>query len=75
MLTGAVATAGIPKSLFSSFEALPFYIYYISSQYSDNSELMKGFGACLILLFICINLFICAHWIKNRLSQKILYRP
>jgi len=75
MLTGAVATAGIPKSVFSGFEALPFYIYYISSQYSDNSELMKGYGACLILLFICITLFVLAHWIKNKLSQKILYRP
>lgn len=75
MLTGAVATAGIPNSVFSSFEALPFYIYYISSQYSDNSELMKGYGACLILLFICITLFVLAHWIKKILSQKILYRP
>jgi len=75
MLTGAVATAGIPGSVFSSFEALPFYIYYISSQYSDNSELMRGYGACLILLFICMNLFVFAHWIKRRLSQKILYRP
>ena len=73
MLTGAVAVAGIPKSVFSNFEALPFYIYYISSQYSDNSELIKGYGACLILLLICISLFIIAHWIKTRLSKKILY--
>ncbi len=74
MLTGAVATAGLPRSLFSSFEALPFYIYYISSQYADHSELMKGYGACLVLIFICMNLFFLAHWIKKRLSQKLLYR-
>ena len=74
MLTGAVATAGIPRSLFSSFEALPFYIYYISSQYADQSELMKGYGACLVLIFICMNLFLLAHWVKKRLSQKLLYR-
>lgn len=74
MLTGAVAVAGIPKSVFSNFEALPFYIYYISSQYADQSELMKGYGACLILLFICISLFLTAHLIKNRLSKKMLYK-
>lgn len=74
MLTGAVATAGIPRSVFSSFEALPFYIYYISSQYADHSELMKGYGACLVLIFICMILFVLAHWIKQRLAQKILYR-
>ena len=74
MLTGAVAVAGIPKSVFSNFEALPFYIYYISSQYADQAELMKGYGACLILLFICTNLFILARFIKNKLSKRTLYR-
>ncbi|MCF6245902.1 MAG: phosphate ABC transporter permease PstA [Desulfobacula sp.] len=70
MLTGVVATAGIPKSIFSNFEALPFYIYYIASEYSDPSELMKGYGAALILLLICSGLFCIAHWIKNTIDQK-----
>lgn len=70
MLTGVVATAGIPKSVFSNFEALPFYIYYISSEYSDQSELMQGYGAALILLFICAGLFGLAHWIKLQIDQK-----
>ncbi len=74
MLTGALAQAGIPKSLFSGYEALPFYIYYISSQYSDQSELAKGYGACLILLFICVGLFLLAHGIKSLLSKHIRYR-
>ncbi len=74
MLTGAVATAGVPESVFRGFEALPFYIYYISAQYADDAELMKGYGACLILLFICINLFVLSHFIKRKLSDRILYR-
>ncbi|MBU0969105.1 MAG: phosphate ABC transporter permease PstA [Proteobacteria bacterium] len=74
MLTGAVATAGIPRSVFSSFEALPFYIYYISSQYADHSELINGYGACLVLIFICMNLFVLSHFLKKRLSQKLLFR-
>ena len=70
MLTGVVATAGVPKSVFSNFEALPFYIYYIASEYSDPSELMNGYGAALILLLICAGLFCLAHWIKLVIDQK-----
>jgi phosphate transport system permease protein len=73
MLTGVVATAGIPKSIFSNFEALPFYIYYIASEYSDPSELMKGYGAALILLVICAGLFVIAHWIKLQVDQKMRF--
>lgn len=65
MMTGVVATAGIPKSLLAKYEALPFYIYYISSQYKDHKELMAGFGAALILVLICTIMFITAHLFKN----------
>jgi phosphate transport system permease protein len=74
LLTGVVATAGIPSSLFSQYEALPFYIFYISNQYSDQAELSKGYGACLILLGICAVLFMLAFGIKNHLSYRTLYR-
>lgn len=73
MLTGAVATAGIPRSLFSNYEALPFYIYYISSQYADQEELATGYGAAIILLFICLMLFSLAFFIKKRVSLSAHY--
>lgn len=73
MLTGVVATAGIPKSVLASYEALPFYIYYISSQYTDSQELMGGFSAAIILIVICFMLFCLASFIKNRLSSYMLY--
>ncbi len=71
MLTGAVAQAGIPGSLLAKFEALPFYIYYISAQYTDQSELTKGFGAAIILLVLCSVLFSFSHLAKNLLTKKI----
>lgn len=74
MLTGVVATAGVPKSVFSSFEALPFYIYYIASEYADHSELIKGYGAALILLSICTGLFVLAHIVKYWIEQKTRLR-
>ncbi|RLF97066.1 phosphate ABC transporter permease [Thermococci archaeon] len=71
MLTGVVATAGIPRSVLAKFEALPFYIYYISSQYTDRNELLSGFGAALVLLIICGLLFISAHLIKTTVVRRI----
>ncbi|MGB5158573.1 PstA family ABC transporter permease [Desulfobacterium sp. N47] len=73
MLTGVVASAGIPKSLMSGYEALPFYIYYISSQYRNSSELQNGYAAAIILLIICAGLFITAFIIKNIMVDRILY--
>ena len=74
MLTGVVATAGVPKSVFSNYEALPFYIYYISAQYSDKKELLNGYGAAIILLLICGLLFTMAFFVKHRLTYHALYR-
>ncbi len=69
MLTGVVASAGMPRSVFAGFEALPFYIYYMSAQYSDSRELAGGFGAAIVLLIICIMLFGLAFFIKKRFDQ------
>ncbi|MDD2605705.1 MAG: phosphate ABC transporter permease PstA [Desulfobacteraceae bacterium] len=74
MLTGVVATAGLPRSLFSSYEALPFYIYYISSQYRDPEELATGYAAALILLAICAMLFAAAALIQQRLGARLHQR-
>jgi phosphate transport system permease protein len=75
MLTGAVATVGIPRSVFSQYEALPFYIYYISSQYSNPDELMRGYGAAIILLVLCTILFSIAFCIRKGLTYFAFYRP
>ncbi|MEZ4528925.1 MAG: ABC transporter permease subunit [Desulfobacterales bacterium] len=74
MLTGVVATAGIPKSLLSNYEALPFYIYYISSQYADQQELLNGYGASVILILLCTGLFFMAYIIQKGLAYQALYR-
>ena len=70
MLTGAVATAGMPSSALSTYEALPFYIYYISSQYMDQQELLNAYGAAVILLTICSGLFFISLIIKKRLGKR-----
>jgi len=74
MLTGVVATAGIPRSLLSAYEALPFHIYFVSSQYTTPEELQTGYGASIILLAICVVLFSIAFFIKRRLTYMAFYR-
>jgi phosphate transport system permease protein len=71
MLTGVVASAGLPRSMLSHYEALPFYIYYISSQYADQHELATGYGAAILLLFICLFLFSLAFVIKKSLPGQV----
>ena len=54
MLTGAVASYGKIESIFAPFEALPFYIYYTSANYSSKSELNTIFVAVLLLMAISV---------------------
>jgi phosphate transport system permease protein len=75
LLTGVVATAGAPSGLLAQYEALPFYIYYVSNQYADQAELARGYGACLVLLGICAGLFLLAYGIKRGLAYRAFYRP
>ena len=70
MLTGVVANAGLPAGLADKFEALPFSIYYISAQYQDNDELLRGFGAALVLLLLSAALLLCSRWLENRFRRR-----
>ena len=70
MLTGVVASAGMPRSLLEQFEALPFYIYYISSQYADPHELQMGFGAAVLLCALCGMLFFTAWCLEQGLANR-----
>jgi phosphate transport system permease protein len=72
MLTGVVVSAGLPRSLFEQFEALPFYIYYISSQYTDPAELQSGFGAAILLLILCGTIFIITFAVEQLISHRLL---
>lgn len=66
MLTGAVASAGIASSIFDRYEALPFYIYYVSTNYADDKELSQAFAASLILLLIALLLFFITKIIQKK---------
>ena len=69
MLTGVVVNSGIPAGLGAKFEALPFLIYYTAAQYTDEEELLRGFGAALVLLILSTVLF-AAAWKLQRITEK-----
>ncbi len=70
MLTGAVASAGLPGGLTSKFEALPFAIYYTAAQYADKAELDRGFGAALVLLCLSAGLLFLSWRLQRNLERR-----
>jgi len=70
MLTGAVSRAGLPGGLGDKFEALPFKIYILTSEYRDISELEMGYGCALILLIMTAGLFLVATLVQRKLEVK-----
>ena len=71
MLTGVAAYAGVPSSLHSSFEALPFYIYYHASDYQNKYELTTVFVATIIIIAISTTFIMIASVIKNKIDKKL----
>ncbi len=69
MLTGVVVNSGMPAGLGSKFEALPFLIYYTAAQYMDENELLRGFGAALVLLLLSA-LLMGAAWLCQRSMER-----
>lgn len=74
LLTGVVVSAGVPRSVLDPFEALPFYIYYVSTQYASREELDRGFAAAMILLGTSVTMFALAYVVRRAVGHWALYR-
>lgn len=72
MLTGVAAFSGFPTSLTGSYEALPFFIYYKSAEYSTNTELIQIIIAAILLLIISVGMIFVANRIKHKISRSFL---
>ena len=70
MLTGAVANSGLPAGLGSKFEALPFHIFYTAAQYVDQNELLRGFGASMVLLTLSAGLLCSASRLQRAMEKR-----
>ena len=66
LLTGAVAGAGNITGIFDKFEALPFFIYYVSANYQNEVQLAQVFAAAILLLAITTALFTFGTVLKNK---------
>ena len=70
LFTGVVANAGMPAGLFESFEALSFDIFYISAQYMDQTELLRGFGAAVLLLGVSCFLLVLSRVLEAGFRRR-----
>lgn len=70
LFTGVVISTGRPAGIFDAFEALPFNIYYTAAQYQDQQELLRGFGAAVLLLCISCLLLGAAHALEAGFRRR-----
>jgi phosphate transport system permease protein len=74
MLTGVVASAGLPNALTGKFEALPFFIFYYTAEYRSPQDIERAFGAAILLMLISTTLFFLAHHGASRQEARELSR-
>ena len=70
LLTGVVAQAGMPRSLWDRFEALPFRIYYLAAEHQTRQQLDQGFATSLVLLLLTSVLFLVAYTLQRRFEKR-----
>ncbi|WP_298066876.1 ABC transporter permease subunit [uncultured Mailhella sp.] len=70
LFTGVVADAGLAAGLLDKFEALSFEIFYISAQYQDQEELLRGFGAAVFLLLVSCVLLLAARVLERAFHRR-----
>lgn len=70
LLTGVVAQAGMPRSLWDRFEALPFRIYYLAAEHQSRQQLNQGFATALVLLLLTAALFLAAFMLQRRFERR-----
>ncbi|MGL6069641.1 PstA family ABC transporter permease [Craterilacuibacter sp.] len=69
LLTGVVASAGMPGSLFDKFEALPFFIMVTAAEYRDEAELARAFASALLLLLMSGSLFMLSRRLQGKITS------
>lgn len=70
LFTGVVASTGLPAGILEPFEALPFNIYYIAAQYQDQQELLRGFGAAVLLLGVSCLLLVMSRMLEAGFRRR-----
>lgn len=70
MLTGVIANAGLPDSLFGKFEALPFRIFYLAAEYQSPAELDSAYSTALVLLLLTAILYSSAFALHKSLEWR-----
>lgn len=70
LLTGVVAHAGLPASLWDRYEALPFRIYFIAAEHRTPEEMEQGLGIAVVLLLMTGALFATAAIIHKSIEKQ-----
>ncbi len=71
LLTGVAINASIPGALTDQFQALPYYIYFNTTQTSDSAAAYPmAYAAALALIVMIVGLNVVAIWLRNKYREK-----
>lgn len=70
LLTGVALNAAIPLSLFDQFQALPYYIYMMTSASDRANAYPMAYAAALLLIIIVMVMNLVAATLRNRYREK-----
>ena len=70
LLTGVAINAAIPLSIFDQFQALPYYIYMMTSASDRASAYPMAYGAALVLIIIMMVMNLAAATLRSRYREK-----
>ena len=74
MLTGVVASYGLAESLFSPFEALPFYIYTTTANYESEAALHSIYVAIILLMSVSSLLMVMVRGGSEHMKGRLWFR-
>lgn len=70
LLTGVAVNALIPSSLFDQFQALPYYIYYLTTVTDRGNAYPMAYAAALVLIGLVVLMNLVAIHMRNRYREK-----
>ena len=70
LLTGVAVNALIPTSLFDQFQALPYYIYYLTTVTDRANAYPMAYAAALVLIGLVVLMKLVAIFMRNRYREK-----
>ncbi len=70
LLTGVAINASIPTSVFDQFQALPAFIYLMTTSPDPSAAISMAYAAALVLIILIVGMNLVAIYLRNMYRKK-----